>query len=293
MKVLIVSKSRMKSGASISAITERGDGIRLVRFNNASHYEVNREYQVGDVWEISVARAPRLIRPHLEDFMVYKRLWLAPAKNLIGSIERLMQPRKGHPCVLYNGLLKSTRRDSGALYIAAKSGVPSYSTTFWRPDQPLARAIEGARVRFYYPSCNGGYTFRFVGVQKPLEIIPAESLLCVSLANWWRQKNRPGEELRCYAQLSGWILEKEQTLVQNPESFAERTQHNNNHDAATRAGRAVTWRDEWTPDNYDYQNYEEHYQEYEEYDGAVALLVHSLFSDDDEADCWMGPGKWE
>src|SRR5262249_30308746 len=59
---------------------------------------------------------------------------------------------------------------------------------------------------------DGGRTLTFVGFQEPLEVIPAGTLLRVSLAHWWRPKDKPEEELRCYVQLSGWFLEGEASV---------------------------------------------------------------------------------
>ena len=33
--------------------------------------------------------------------------------------------------------------ENGSLYVPAGDDVPPYSTTFWRPDQPLIRDTEG------------------------------------------------------------------------------------------------------------------------------------------------------
>ena len=204
MKVLIVAKTRMGGGACIGAITEDGESVRLIPFNEDPHDGANREYEVGDVWEISAKPATSLIPPHNENIVVYKKQHLLTTKELEGAIELLMLAKSGNPTVLYEGLLQST--GSGALYIAKQSGVPPYSTTFWRPDQPLIRDTAGKRVRYRYPNENGGCTFTFVGFQEPLEVIPAGTLLRVSLAHWWRPEDTPDAEECCYAQLSGWFL---------------------------------------------------------------------------------------
>ena len=211
MKVLIVAKTRMGGGACIGAITENGESVRLIPFNEDPHDGANQEYEVGDVWKISAEPATSLIPPHNENIVVYDRQHLLNTKELEGAIELLMPPKIGDPTVLYEGLLQST--GSGALYIAKQSGVPLYSTTFWRPDQPLIRDTEGKRVRYRYPTENGGHTLTFVGFQEPLEVIPAGTLLRVSLAHWWRPKDAPDAEECCYAQLSGWFLQEE------PETF--------------------------------------------------------------------------
>ena len=226
MKVLIVAKTRMGKGACIGAITEKGESVRLIPFSEDPHDGANREYKVGDIWEISSIPATSLIPPHNENIMVYEKRHLLTTRELEGTIELLMPPNIGDPTVLYEGLLQST--ESGALYIAQQSGVPPYSTTFWRLDQPLIRDTEGKRVRYRYPTKNGDRTLTFVGCQEPLEVIPAGTLVRISLAHWWRPEDTPDVEERCYAQLSGWFLQDKpkwsiemesslpQTLFQTP-----------------------------------------------------------------------------
>ena len=208
MKVLIVAKTRMGGGACIGAITEQGESVRLVPFDSDPHDGANLEYNVGDIWEISSEPETSLIAPHNENIVVYEKEHFLTVRELVSAVELLTPSRNGGPNTLYEGLLQNTKR--GSLYIAKQSGIPHYSTTFWRPDQPLTRDTEGRRVRYRYPTENGGCTFTFVGFQEPLETIPASTLLRVSLAHWWRPENTPDAELRCYAQLSGWFLEEVQ-----------------------------------------------------------------------------------
>ena len=210
MRVLIVAKTRMGSGACIGAITEKGESVRLVPFNADPHDGANREYEVGDIWEITGEPETSLIPPHNENFVVHKKSCLHTTKDmkdLVSAIELLMPPKIGGPRNLYEGLLKTT--GSGSLYVPAGDDVPPYSTTFWRSDQPLVRDTEGRRIRYRYPTENGGYTFTFVGFQESIETIPAETLLRVSLAHRWRPKDQPDVEERHYAQLSGWFPEEE------------------------------------------------------------------------------------
>ena len=221
MKVLIVAKTRMGGGACIGAITETGENVRLIPFNEDPQDGANIEYEVGDVWEISSIPATSLIPPHNENIVVYEKQHLLTTRELEGAIELLMPPKVGNPTALYEGLLQST--ESGALYIAQQSGVPPYSTTFWRLDQPLIRDTEGKRVRYRYPTENGGHTFTFVGFQEPLEVIPAGTLLRVSLAHWWRPEATPDVEERCYAQLSGWFLQDEPKRSIEIESLSSQT----------------------------------------------------------------------
>ena len=64
MRVLIVAKTRMGGGACIGAITETGESVRLIPFNADPYDGANREYEVGDIWEITGEPDPSLI-PHL------------------------------------------------------------------------------------------------------------------------------------------------------------------------------------------------------------------------------------
>ena len=204
MKVLIVAKTRMGGGACIGAITEDGKSVRLMPYNADPHDGANREYNVGDIWEIDSTPAVNLTPPHTEDITVKEKHLLGTANNLIDTIEQFMPPEFGGPNVLYEGLLRSA--ESGALYVAETSGIPPYSTTFWRPNKPLERDTEGRRVRYRYPAQNGDRILTFVGYQEPLETIPRGTLLRVSLAHPWRPKDKPNDELRCHAQISGWFL---------------------------------------------------------------------------------------
>ena len=222
MRVLIVAKTRMGKGACIGAITEKGESVRLVPFNADPHEGANREYEVGDIWEITGKPETPLIPPHNENFVVHKKSRLHTTENtkdLVSAIELLMPPKTGHPQVLYEGLLKTT--GSGSLYVPSGDDVPPYSTTFWRTDQPLTRDTEAKRIRYHYPTENGGCTLTFVGFQEPLATIPAGTLLRVSLAHRWRPKDQPNVEERHYAQISGWFLEDVQSDEPAPAGQAE------------------------------------------------------------------------
>ncbi len=210
MRVLIVAKTRMGGGACIGGITETGKSVRLIPLDADPHDGANREYEVGEIWEIKGEPETPLIPPHNENFVVHKKQRLHTTKaptDLVSAIELLMPPKTGHPQELYEGLLKTT--SSGRLYIDKQTGIPSYSTTFWKTDQPLSLETEMRKLRYRYPTENGGCTLTFSGFQKSLETIPADTLVRVSLAHWWRPDNTRHVELRCYAQISGWFLEVE------------------------------------------------------------------------------------
>lgn len=217
MRVLIVAKTRMGAGACIGAITETGESVRLAPYNADPHDGANREYEIGDIWQVTGEPETSLISPHNENFVVHKKSRLhttKDTKDLVSAIELLMPPKIGHPRELYEGLLQNI--ESGRLHISKRGGIPSYSTTFWRTDQPLTLDTEKQRLRYRYPTENGGCTFTFAGFQEPPKTIPVGTLLRVSLAHWWRPEDRPEVEERCYAQISGWFLEESKQEAQKP-----------------------------------------------------------------------------
>ena len=205
MKVLIVAKTRMGSGACIGGITQAGESVRLISTDMDAHDGAGLEYDVGDVWEIESAPAPGIIPPHVEDIIVHSKRRLPCRTNPIAVIERFMPPGIGGPEALFDGLTQFT--SNGALYIAESGGIPPYSTTFWRADQPLVRDTTSKRVRYRYSPEDGGQSLTFVGFQEPPQSIPAGTLLRVSLAHRWRPDDGSVAEHRCYVQLSGWFLE--------------------------------------------------------------------------------------
>ncbi len=205
MKVLIVAKTRQGSGACIGGITlDEGRSVRLIAADAAWNEHIGLEYEVGEVWEVDAAPAERVIPPHVENIVVRSKHRLGPMTDPVPFIEAHMPPVSGDASLLYTGLTQTAR--SGALYIAERTGIPPFSTTFWRPDQPLQRTDESKRIRYRYPTADGGCTLTFVGFQEPVETIPAGALVRVSLAHWWRPEDDHTGELRCYVQLSGWFL---------------------------------------------------------------------------------------
>ena len=203
--VTIVARTRMGSGACIGGITADGRSVRLIASDAAFNDYFNLDYRIGEVWEIEADRPEEVIPPHVENVIVRHKHRIGMADDLPGLIERHMPAAAGGLDVLYDGLLQASRH--GPLYITQRTGIPAQSTLFWRPDRPLRRDTSGKRIHYRYPAPDGDRTLTFVGFQEPVEEIPPGTLVRVSLAHWWRPVDRPQEEVRCYAQLSGWIEE--------------------------------------------------------------------------------------
>ena len=204
MKVVIVAKTRMGSGACIGGLTFDGRSVRLVPPDREWNDQFNQEYNVGDVWEIDYRPAPDILPPHVENIDVRWKRPAPPIDDLPAFIEVNMPPKAGGLDALFEGLTQATQ--AGVLYVAARTGVPPYSTLFWRPDRPLVRDDDAKRIRYRYPTEDGGRTLTFVGFQEPVPEIPAGAIVRVSLAHWWRPAEMLQGELRCYVQLSGWFL---------------------------------------------------------------------------------------
>jgi len=204
MKVLIVAKTRRGGGACVGGITEDGRSVRLVAADAATNERAGVQYEIGELWEIETVPDEHLVPPHVENIIVRGARRVKRSQNVERVVGRCMPALTGGPDTLFDGRVQSS--PSGALYVAERTGLPSRSTMFWVPDQPLRLDCEGKRIRYRYPTDDGGRTLTFVGFQEPLDVIPAGTLLRVSLAHWWRPRDKPDEELRCYVQLSGWFL---------------------------------------------------------------------------------------
>lgn len=204
MKIVIVAKTRMGSGACIGALTFDGRSLRLIAADRETNDRFNMDYQVGEVWEIETRPDPQIIPPHVENVIVTSKRRLGPMMKIEAFIEKQMPPKSGGLEAIFEGLTQCTGR--GALYIAEKTGLPPRSTMFWQPDRPLVRDDDHKRIRYRYGDCS----LTFVGFQEPLAELPAGAILRVSLAHWWRPSEMPEGELRCYVQLSGWFLDEKQ-----------------------------------------------------------------------------------
>lgn len=207
MNVLIVAKTRRGKGACIGGITLDGQSVRLEAANAHINERAGHEFNIGEVWEVDARPAAQIIPPHVENVIVRSKRKTNLCIDLISFIDRYMPPQCGGPAALYQGLTQPT--NTGALYIAERTGVPPFSTMFWRPDQDLVRDEAGLRIRYRYPASRraprGACTLTYVGFQEPLEVLPAGTRVRVSLAHWWSPVDRPRQEARCFVQLSGWF----------------------------------------------------------------------------------------
>lgn len=206
MKVLIVAKTRRGAGACVGAITEHGQSVRLIAADAAGNDRGGLEYEVGEVWEVESSPDPHIIPPHVENIIVHQAHRERCSTKLRETVERFMPPAAGGPDQLFDGLVRAT--SAGSLYISHTGRLPARSTMFWRPDQPLQLDPTGKRIRYRYPGGPEDCSLTFVGFQEPLSVVPAGTLVRISLAHPWRPQDRPQDELRCFLQISGWFLDE-------------------------------------------------------------------------------------
>jgi hypothetical protein len=77
----------------------------------------------------------------------------------------------------------------------------------------LTKRIFYEKVRYGYPKTTNWRSLPYVGFEEAAEIIPAGTLVRVSLARWW-DTNGTTEE-RCSLQLSGWYDSKTKAKEDN------------------------------------------------------------------------------
>jgi hypothetical protein len=202
MDVIIVSKTHMANGVCVGGVLGNG---RFVRLLNTQGYnqDFDTPFKVGEVYTIIFSDRHNLTPPHIEDILVsqanYKFSFPSHESMVAYLTEKLyVKIWKGSTEVLFDGKLQWTSAGSG--YISGCESLPENSVGFWLPDKDLTKKEFQGKVRYGYPI--KWRNIAFVGFQDPVEKIPANTLVRVSLARWWAPNEE--DEKRCYLQISGW-----------------------------------------------------------------------------------------
>jgi hypothetical protein len=199
--VLIVSKTQMKNGVCVGGINE--DTNELIRIHNdrGGNLPSNAPFEIGDRWSMAVSPAwnARPV-PHTEDkqttpFSKIGNVGVQGIKNYVCKNSAFLRVAKGSIANAFEGMLHF----EGTKNFVNRQNIPSYSTEFWISDKNLVHSISFDKHYYYYDNIR----IKFVGFQSIVDIIPAGTIIRLSLANWWDDGS--GEE-RCYLQLSGWYL---------------------------------------------------------------------------------------
>lgn len=206
MRVLIVGKTQMWENACVGAISlQNGRSLRLLT-GNGGHQPRDTDFEIGEVWDIegNFPPADSLEPPHTEDFYVRRKSYVQEHPNVTQYILDNIAIAHGGPSALFGGALQYTQKRRG--YISRHGPIPQYSTGFWQSERPLRLNIEDGKNYYLYSSASSVVSIPYVGFADTLAEIPANALVRVSLARWWKPKDADDSlEPRCYLQFSGWF----------------------------------------------------------------------------------------
>jgi len=207
MKVLIVSKTRMRNGVCVGGILiPNGKYVRLL---NTSGYPQpdNTPFEIGGIWDIEFKQRINTKPPHIEDILVISENFIKQidVSNLLSFLKKLnIQIWYGNPVNLFDGCLKWYKWQGDTHQVLKgyinHQCIPKNSVGFWIPDKNLY--LKDNRYKYY-----DGYrifSIKYVGMAKPVSVINKNTLCRVSLARWWDTNGKT--ENRCYLQLSGFYI---------------------------------------------------------------------------------------
>ncbi|CAN5559435.1 hypothetical protein BH24ACT20_BH24ACT20_07320 [soil metagenome] len=222
MRTLIVSRTIGGSGEKrcIGGITRLGDAVGNYHYTSirlmkpGSHkgfWPKSAPCQIGDVWDLELEDLTDLEPPHVEDKFVrggqrVTRLSNRELEHRLLEIAPSMIPTfywEGGPHELFSGKLERSWTEKG---FVTRTNTTDTSTGFWIPDSDLTLGCDpsGKFGYYHYGKWSDRSTVRYlkyVGEPKPIELIPRETLVRVSLARWWIAGNHPEA---CWLMMSGW-----------------------------------------------------------------------------------------
>jgi len=205
MEVVIISKTRMQHAICVGAMLGNGTGIRLLD-RNGYNQPFDTDYEIGEIWNVTFIERQEKREPHNEDVLVTSAKFTNKRINNLPNffIKKLkVKIWRDTPNNLFDGKIRWTNSGSG--YISARTGIPEHSVGFFISSVD----IKYNNRHYIFPSGNPfspEKKLAYVGCENSIEIIPAGTLIRVSMARWWKPEDIEIEE-RCYVQLSGWYLD--------------------------------------------------------------------------------------
>jgi len=199
-RVLIVSKTRMRGDHVCVGghdLDESMCSIRLLQ-PDGTNMPAGTRFEIGQVWDLDYEPATSIRPPHVEDVFVSSRG--APHVDTIQFLGAFLRTRvTAWTGTLFEGTL--LRTNSGTGYVPIDGPLPSRSTGYWLPEQPLD--FDGDN-RYVFRADGGRRRIRYVGVAEAAARIEPGTLVRVSLARAWAPSNAPAG---LYLQISGWYVE--------------------------------------------------------------------------------------
>ena len=190
-------------GFCIGALRIRGwSAYRLKAPDGLFSWPVDCGINVGDILEVEGKRPSKTKNPHTEDFQVesYRKVG-EYGPELPDDICENCQVAESLSD-LFEGRLRELGVDKLGI---EEDNVPGFSTQFWVPKNQLTLVwtqYKDEPPKPYYKYRT--WVIPYKGVDDPVDVIPAGSLIRLSLAQWF-----PPKAPKCYLQLSGWWLELE------------------------------------------------------------------------------------
>ena len=83
----------------------------------------------------------------------------------------------------------------------------------WYIKKDVTKSKESIEEMDVYPPRG----MKYVGEESPIKVIPAGTLVRLSLARWWTPDSEPNDGEKCYLQLSGWYGITQQEATQENE----------------------------------------------------------------------------
>lgn len=197
-QVVIVSRTRMKGGICIGGMTLDGHAnVRLLPPSGSHSHPVSAPYRIGQLWDLDLKAPAKTDPPHVEDVLVEGARPAGELDDVAGWLGQNARVIVGDVSVLFDGLLHVSH--AGTAYIN-KDAVPRSSVGFWRPSSDLQADDPGQH--YLAKHWLSDVTVKYVGEAPATPVIPADSLVRVSLARWFSPSGTDWEA--CWLQVSGW-----------------------------------------------------------------------------------------
>jgi len=200
-EVLVVAKTRMQQGRVCVGAHDLADfrSLRLFRYDG-SRLKAEAGIDVGDVWEMHYVPRPHPTPPHTEDVLVRedaRRVRREP--NPVALILRRETIWRAPP-ELFDGRL--TFSSGGSAYVPEGGPLPTRSTGYWQPDHDLTLYHSFDKPRYRWTGGGDLVGIGYVGVADPVPVIPAGSLVRLSLSHPFPPE---GDQRGFWLQVSGWF----------------------------------------------------------------------------------------
>lgn len=200
--VLIVSRTQMGGGNVCIGGYDVGAGrnIRLLTATGGNQ-PGTAPFQIGETWNITYTPKHNLSAPHTEDVMVQSAQLIntLSAAGLAAFISQNCAIVAGGLNLLFGGAVHSPGH--AASYIDS-SHIPNHSVCFWKPITDLFHVNAFNKHKYHYADQTNDTYFSYVGLIPPVNVIPAGSIVRMSLARWWTAPT--ATSAACYLQVSGW-----------------------------------------------------------------------------------------